>query len=239
MAFNYQSSSKTHVGYVRSLNEDAFLDKTDHALWVVADGMGGHEAGDVASKLIVESLDNIAQSELQKNLSEAIKESIYTANNHLLDLGQSHNRINGSTVVAMYLHDSICHYVWAGDSRLYLLRNKELTQLTKDHSQAEIYVELGMLTRDEASQHISSNLLTRAIGTDEDLELDSGTCELQASDRFLLSSDGLDKHAKHTEIEEMLIKHDLENATEELIKLALENGGTDNVTVSIVDIIAE
>lgn len=239
MDYQYQSSSKTHVGYVRSLNEDAFLDKTDHALWVVADGMGGHEAGDIASRLVVDCLDKIEHNADSNALYEAIKEGIYAANNELLEMGQSNNRINGTTVVAMFLHEGTCHYIWAGDSRLYLLRDKSLKQLTKDHSQAEIYVDLGMMTRDEASQHISSNLLTRAIGTDEDLELDSGSCELQIGDRFLLSSDGLDKHVLHAEIEQILTDHDRDNATDELIEKALENGGTDNITVSIIDIMAK
>ena len=126
--------------------------------------------------------------------------------------------------VAMMINGHQCDYLWAGDSRLYLLRDNKLVQLTRDHSQAEIYVDLGMLTREEASQHVSSNLLTRCIGTDDDLKLDSGTCDLTNGDRFLLSSDGLDKHVAHEDIEQTLNDHERDDALNQLIGMALDNG---------------
>lgn len=239
MRFKTLSTSQTDKGLVRSQNEDAFLEKPEHGLWAVADGMGGHEAGAFSSQLIVDSLNNQDKEDTKEPFTEQIKSTLYSVNRSLITLGEEHDRINGSTAVVMYLNDTHCEYIWAGDSRLYLHREQTLSQLTRDHSQAEIYVELGMLTKEEATTHISSNLLTRCIGTDEELILDSGRCGLVDGDRFLLSSDGLDKHVTHTQIEEILNDYEREDAVNELVNRALKNGGTDNVTITIVDIISE
>ena len=238
MSFNFVSSSVSHVGHVRRHNEDSYLEKPTSGLWVIADGMGGHEAGDFASQLIVETLDGLETRPDSESFTEEIKSALYSVNTHLIQLGEKHDRINGSTAVAMMINGHQCDYLWAGDSRLYLLRDNKLTQLTRDHSQAEIYVDLGMLTREEASQHVSSNLLTRCIGTDDDLKLDSGACDLTHGDRFLLSSDGLDKHVAHEDIEKTLNDHERDDALNQLIGMALDNGGSDNVTVTIVDIMS-
>ncbi len=242
MSFISASCSATHVGYVRKHNEDAFLDKPEANLWVIADGMGGHDAGDFASQFIIESVNELSlenPSESTNESIEKIKLSLYKTNNRLIEVGNENNRINGSTVIVMHIVDDECHFIWAGDSRLYQLRDQELTQLTRDHSQAEVYVDLGMLSRDEASRHSSANVLTRCIGTHGDLQLETGTSELNERDRFLLSSDGLDKHVSHSVIEETLNNYDPQEAVQQLIKLALNDGGTDNITVSIVDIMSE
>ncbi len=239
MNYNFVSSSTSHVGHVRRHNEDSYLEKPASGLWAIADGMGGHEAGDIASQLIVNTLDIMEKNPTSKSFTEDIKSALYSVNTHLIQLGKKHDRINGSTAIAMLINEDQCDYIWAGDSRLYLLRNNELVQLTRDHSQAEIYVDMGMLTREEACQHVSANLLTRCIGTDSDLKLDSGTCNLAFNDRFLLSSDGLDKHVSHKDIETTLNNHDRDDALNQLIGMALDNGGTDNVTITIVDIMNE
>ena len=236
MGFNFISSSVSHIGHVRPHNEDAFLEKQESGLWVVADGMGGHEAGDFASQLIIDTLDKLEKSHHSESFTEDIKSALYSVNTHLIQLGEKHDRINGSTAVVMLINGHQCDYLWAGDSRLYRLRENELVQLTRDHSQAEIYVELGMITREEASQHVSANLLTRCIGTDDDLQLESGSCDIQVGDRYLLSSDGLDKHVAHKDIERTLIDHGRDEALNQLIGMTLDNGGTDNVTITIVDI---
>jgi len=203
---------------------------------VIADGMGGHEAGDLASQLIVDTLDNLEINHDSESFTDEIKSALYAVNTHLIQLGEKHDRINGSTAVAMLINEDRCDYIWAGDSRLYLLRDNKLVQLTRDHSQAEVYVELGMLTREEANNHVSANLLTRCIGTDDELKLDIGSCDLKHGDRFLLSSDGLDKHVAHGDIEKTLNDHERDNALNQLIGMALDNGGTDNVTITIIDI---
>ena len=238
MGFNFISSSISHIGHVRSKNEDAYLEKPASGLWAIADGMGGHEAGEIASQLIVDTLGSLETSLNSELFTEDIKSALYSVNAHLIRLGEKHDRINGSTAVALVINGDQCDYIWAGDSRLYRLRDNELVQLTRDHSQAEVYVEFGLLTQEQANQHISTNLLTRCIGTDEDLQLDSGTCELMFGDRFLLSSDGLDKHVSHKVIEKTLNDHKRDEALDQLVDMTLDDGGTDNVTITIVDIIS-
>lgn len=135
----------------------------------------------------------------------------------------------------MLASQTTCEFMWAGDSRLYRLRGDHFQQLTRDHSQAEIYVELGMLTREEASTHSSSNLLTRAVGTDKDLKLERGQSDIQAGDRFLLSSDGLDKHVSFEQIRDVVQTESLQDAVDTLIQIALDNGGSDNITVTLIE----
>lgn len=237
-----ESSSATHIGLVRENNEDSFLEKSEVGLWIIADGMGGHDAGDFASQMIVKTMDQLKLDPAQTpsdETTEKLKLALYSINTNLIELGKKYDRINGSTVVVMHINGEQCDYYWAGDSRLYLLRENELIQLTRDHSQAEIYVDLGMLTREEASKHVSTNILTRCIGTDKNLKVESDSCELINGDRFLLSSDGLDKHVSHKLIEETLNRFDREEAIQKLIWLALNDGGSDNITISIVDIMSE
>ena len=236
MKFNYASSSTTHVGNVRSHNEDSYLERADQGLWVIADGMGGHDAGDFASQLIIQTIKNFELNPGSETFTEEVKSALYSVNNRLIELGEKHERVNGSTVVAMMVNGNMCDFTWAGDSRLYQLRDNQLVQLTKDHSQAEAYVDMGMLTPEEASTHVSSNLLTRCIGVDRDLQLESGTCELKHNDRYLLSSDGLDKHVSIIDIEKTLNENQRDDALGQLVTMALNDGGTDNITITIVDI---
>lgn len=235
MSFHFTSASATHIGHVRSHNEDAYLDQGECGLWVVADGMGGHDAGDVASKMIVDTLAVVPQVTVDVISIDDVEEALHTVNRQLIELGKANNRINGSTAVVMLASQTTCEFMWAGDSRLYRLRGDHFQQLTRDHSQAEIYVELGMLTREEASTHSSSNLLTRAVGTDKDLKLERGQSDIQAGDRFLLSSDGLDKHVSFEQIRDVVQTESLQDAVDTLIQIALDNGGSDNITVTLIE----
>ncbi len=239
MSLTFRSASATHVGHVREHNEDAYLDQVDAGLWVVADGMGGHDAGEVASRMIVETLGVIKQVTVDQISIFDVEQALQSVNRQLVELGKVNNRINGSTAVVMLANMNQCDFIWAGDSRLYRLRGTDFQQLTRDHSQAEIYVELGMLTREEANQHASSNLLTRAVGTDSDLKLDKGQCEIKSGDRFLLSSDGLDKHVSFAQIQRLMASEDFDSIVDQLIQHALDNGGSDNITVTVVEMQAE
>jgi len=136
----------------------------------------------------------------------------------------------------MITFDKYLVYVWAGDSRLYRLRNKELRQITTDHSQVELYVEQGLITREDALKHPHGNMITRAIGAMEDLYLDMDIQELARADRYLLCSDGLTKHLQDFEIQEMLQNGSAEECCNSLVELTLERGAGDNVSAIIVDI---
>jgi serine/threonine protein phosphatase Stp1 len=231
------SATLSHIGKVRKLNEDAYLERPDLGLWVVADGMGGHSAGNVASQLIVNTLNKLVKP--QQTLAafiSTIEEGLQAVNQELVAMGRERHQIIGSTVVALLVHGQQCAYLWAGDSRAYLFREGALTQLSSDHSQVELYVQLGILTREEAVTHPSSNLILRAIGAEEHLSVESKLLDLQPNDRYLLCSDGLYKHVGDAELAQFLSLGSAAQVARALVDAALAGGGSDNVTVSIIDI---
>lgn len=235
-AANIISASRTDTGKVRQLNEDSVIDRPDRGIFAVADGMGGHTAGDVASGMLVDALGKIKTPPRLSELVEFAEYHILEVNKHLYDYGQSNQQISGSTIVALLISEDCCAYMWAGDSRLYRLRDGHLEQLTTDHTQTELYIEQGLIERKDAEKFSSRNRITRAVGAAADLILDVEVAELAPGDRFLLCSDGLDKHLLHGEIEETMKHGSAEKVSDELITRTLERGANDNVTVCIVDI---
>lgn len=230
------SASRTDVGKVRESNEDAYLDRPEAGIFAVADGMGGHADGHLASSMIVEALTKIKQTKKLSELVEFVEYHILKVNEHLFNFGQQHQQITGSTIVALLVMDDFCAYMWAGDSRLYRLRDGHLEQLTIDHTQTELYIEQGLIERKDAEKFASRNRITRAVGAAKDLILDVEVVELQAGDRFLLCSDGLDKHLLHTEIAAAMQAGSVEVVSDGLIEATLDRGANDNVTVCIVDV---
>lgn len=229
------SATASDVGCVRSLNEDAWCERPEIGLWAVADGLGGHSAGDVASRAVVEALGRLhAQPELSL-MVEFVEHALEETNERLRALASDGETI-GSTVVALAIVGGYAAYLWVGDSRLYRLRAGELRQLTTDHSQVERYIEQGLLRRVDAAGHPQGHLLTRAIGAREHLKVDLDICAVQPGDRFLLCSDGLEKHVGPEELPTLLSGDTPAIATRRLVDLTLERGATDNVTVCIVDI---
>jgi len=231
--FHWDSYGITDVGKVRTLNEDAFIDRRDINLWVVADGMGGHTAGDVASQMIVEAIRNLNQLPTLIQQIDAIEDSLLDVNKKLIALSrQKHNsKMVGSTVVTLLNYGKYCFYSWAGDSRLYRLRKRTLVQLTKDHTYVEDLIEQGLLLREDASNHPERNAITRGVGAADELFLDLDYCEIEAGDVYLLCSDGLEKEMSDKEIEEVLLRGDIRTSADELIRLTLERGARDNVTI--------
>ncbi len=229
----------TDAGKVRSNNEDALLvgEGRDETLFAVADGIGGFEAGEVASHIAV---DVLRELEPGASFEAAIKE----ANRRILTVGRGDERLSGmgTTVVAVRFGGTrgqpraqIAH---VGDSRVYLLRDGKLRPVTEDHSLVAELVRSGDLTRDQAAEHPQKNLITRALGAEEDVEVDTSTLAVEAGDRLLLCSDGLSDMVPEGSIEEILAAYpdDPEGAAGNLVSAALEAGGTDNVTVVIVDV---
>lgn len=234
--YTWSSCAISHVGNVRKMNEDAYLERPDLGLWVVADGMGGHAAGDVASKLIVSTLDQLDPQDNLSRFTDAVEDTLLAVNRELVASAAISHQTSGSTVVALLLHGRHCVYLWAGDSRAYMLRKGVLEQLTVDHSQVELYVKLGLISREEASTHPSSNMVTRAIGADDQLCLDLDMLEAYAGDRYLLCSDGLHKHLSNNDIAQVLVSGSTANVARALIDMTLARGATDNVTVVVIDI---
>jgi len=232
----WTSSACSHIGKVRKINEDAYLDKPHAGLWAVADGMGGHAAGDQASRSIVAALGGVSPAPALGVFVDRVCDCLQQVNQELIAMGAEKHRITGSTVVALLALGPGCAILWAGDSRAYLLRDGALKQLSADHSQIELYVKLGLIARDQAANHPLSNIVTRAVGIHEELDLDRDTIEAQAGDRFLLCSDGLYRHVTHEEIAHLLSIGSTSSAAQSLVDLTLDRGALDNVTVVLIDV---
>lgn len=236
VGIDWQSAARTHVGNVRKLNEDALLDRPDLGLWVVADGMGGHQAGDVASRLIVESLEGLQPEPDANTLESTIRTALIRVNGELraMAMAKDANSIIGSTVAVMIGGGdrSIC--LWAGDSRIYRLRDGALGQLTRDHSQVEDMIERGMITRAEAEEHPAANVITRAVGADDAIDIDRCEAAVQPGDIYLLCSDGLNKTVPEREISQILAQGTCLESVRALLHLALVRGARDNLSAVVV-----
>lgn len=232
----WESALETNVGVVREINEDSVLASQATSLWVVADGMGGYEAGNVASNMIVTMLEQVpAQSSLCEFV-DVVEDCILDANTRILEYADImlDGRTLGSTVVTLFVKGRVGVCLWAGDSRLYRLRNGELLQVTRDHSQVEELIEQGFLLREDAAEHPESNVITRAVGVAQELCVDITVFDVQVGDTFLLCSDGLYNMIAFDEICNVMKSNTIEQAVEKLIEMALENGANDNVSVIIV-----
>jgi len=232
----WSSHAGSTVGKVRDLNEDAYLENPEIGLWAVADGMGGHLAGDEASRAVVDALQVVSASDSLETFSANVTECLRKANTELLKRAQEkkQNQIMGATVVVMLAVGKHCASIWAGDSRLYRYRSGLLSQLTRDHSLvSEMSGQTPTSSRALAGKTFS-NMVTRALGAVPDLALDIITFESRPSDIYLLCSDGLIKELKPHEIAEILGRLDCHESSRALIDLALARGARDNVTVIVV-----
>ena len=230
--FNWSSASRTHVGKVREINEDAYLECTARGLWVVADGMGGHAVGDVASCMVIDGLDNVPEPTSLKTYIDAVSDRLLSTNRKLREEATRRQvTVIGSTVVALLAFERRCACLWAGDSRIYLSRSGQLQQLTRDHSQVEELIAQGLLDRSRAEVHPASNTITRAIGASDHLELDTNVLELKDGDLFLLCSDGLTNEVNDNEIATEMVRGNCQQTVDNLLNCALNRGARDNVTI--------
>ncbi|MDP5191998.1 PP2C family protein-serine/threonine phosphatase [Rheinheimera baltica] len=231
------SHAQTHKGLVRKLNEDACLDMPDSGVWLVADGMGGHAAGDIASQLVVDTLKVAVQRSEQVSV-DLITDALHQANTELCAYSAQHldGHMAGSTVVALFIDKVHYHFMWAGDSRGYLLRHNVLKQVTRDHSQVNEMVEQGLLNSEEAEQHELANVITRAVGVDPYLTIDIVSGVWQPGDIFLLCSDGLNKELSDAEICQYLSHSNIAEANRALLHSTLVAGARDNVTCIVIKV---
>ncbi|MGH8280283.1 MAG: PP2C family protein-serine/threonine phosphatase [Gammaproteobacteria bacterium] len=231
---HWDSQGITNIGAVRKINEDAFLDRPDLGAWAVADGMGGHAAGDVASQIVVNRLAQLPANGKLSNLLDSAEDRLLEANRKLLTLAmREKERTIGSTVVTLLARGRHAACVWAGDSRVYRIRGRAIEQVTQDHAMIEELVASGLITRAEAANHPQANRITRAIGAMPSLFLDVELFALEPGDIYLLCSDGLYKELSDAEIVRTL-GGDI-HALDRLIMFALERGAHDNVTVAAVE----
>jgi len=237
----------TDVGLTRQLNEDnwGWVRLSDRAkLYVVADGMGGHDGGEVASALAVRTLCDVArarEAEAPKGedaVENLLDESFQTANNTVKDHADAKGTDMGTTLVCVLVLDSRIGFMAnVGDSRGYLLRNGTLHQITKDHSLVQKMVERGRITQEEARHHPHSNILLRTVGTERDIDIDIFRIEFEPNDKVLMCSDGLWGEVEDRDMESILNTYtDPRIASRELIRAAHHGGGKDNVTLMIVTV---
>jgi serine/threonine protein phosphatase Stp1 len=234
----YRYNAKTHVGHKRKVNEDAVLALPGQDIWVVSDGMGGHEAGDYASRLIADRIAMIPAGLDPTERMHALRDAIQDSHRIILNEAEARGRgVIGATVAALMLANGHFVGLWAGDSRIYRLHGGRIEMLTTDHSAVAELVLSGQMTWDEAEQHPQSNAITRAVGVGDTLELDKIRGEARGGDRFLICSDGLTKYATFAVLETVLGREPLETVSDRLIEIALHGGGADNITVIVVDVL--
>ncbi len=236
--FNFSYSGLTHTGLVRTRNEDSFTCLPEQNLWIVADGMGGHDSGDFASSTITQQANKfIKQPTLAASillLEENLIHSNELVQQKALKLGKQSTI--GSTVACMFNWKNLVFVLWAGDSRVYRYRDKKLQRLTEDHSFVEELVRMGKIDASQAESHPAANVVLNAVGIAAELIVDMDYYEIYDNDLFLLCSDGLYKDLSDEKIIQILdnAESTLEQTNQQLIDAALEMGGSDNCTVVLV-----
>lgn len=244
-----QGIGKTDVGRVRSSNQDAFLVDDEIGLYVVADGMGGHAGGEIASQIAIEQIrqhvlaqleidrDPTAESQTHSYILNALAASINHASSRIYEhsLEDPSLRGMGTTATTVKIVDSYAYWAHVGDSRLYLMRGGFIYQLTFDHSLVNEQVRAGILTPEEAEVHHLKNVITRSVGYQEEEDVDTSFVLLNSGDYLLLCSDGLHGKLSDAEISKIAGKMGL-NAVDTLVRLANERGGEDNITTVLIEI---
>lgn len=222
-----RSVSRTHVGRVRTINEDRVLDRPERGLWAVADGMGGHYSGDVAAQMAIDCLDKVEEPGV-----DAILAALQTANAEIFAKFGCEDRRSGTTIVAAHIAGGRIDLFWAGDSRAYRIRDGAMELLTRDHSVVQQMVDAGALSPGAAVRHPQSNVITRALGVENKVTVDHVTLPVRPGDGILVCSDGVsrslgDKPPAAGSIE-LLAQHFLDDA------LALD--GSDNASLVLIAI---
>lgn len=236
-----ETYSLTDIGKTREMNQDYFFSSEEPVghlptLFIVADGMGGHKAGEFASRFTVEKIVEAVTGSEKEDIPEILADAIDSANQNLIAYAGQHSEMNGmgTTVVAAVVAKDQLYVANVGDSRLYIV-GKESRQITRDHSLVQEMVRLGELNEIQARSHPDKNVITRAIGADRNLKIDVFEEQLERGDRILLCTDGLTNMLEDTEIFDILNdpQAGLPDKVEHLVEQANENGGTDNITVVV------
>jgi serine/threonine-protein phosphatase Stp1 len=232
----FRSWAATHVGTVRKHNEDSLVDRRDLGLWAVADGAGGHAKGDVASRMVAEALEAIPPDLSAGEMLTEVRQRMADVNAALRSFRKQENDISATTVVILVARGDHFACLWAGDSRAYLLRDGQMAQISRDHSLVQELVNAGEISAEQAESHPNANVITRAVGSGDELELDKVSNRLMSGDRFLLCSDGLSKTLPEAELAALLATPDA--PATRLVEATLARRGRDNLTAVVVDILA-
>ena len=219
-----RSAARTHVGRVRTVNEDRVLDRPERGLWAVADGMGGLSAGDVAAAQVVATLDALETID-----ETALLDALQRANAAILAEGGGRS---GATIVAAHVAGDVATIFWAGDSRAYHVRGSKVRRLTRDHSVVQDLIDAGLLDEDKAEGHPRSNVVTRALGVQAPVAIDTVQVTLEPGDRVMLCSDGV---SRSLDVRDLGRGGDLDALADRLLAAALERDGTDNASLVLIE----
>jgi serine/threonine protein phosphatase PrpC len=232
----FETGSATHAGKIREVNEDNYLVGADCGIWLVADGMGGHKNGRLASSIVVEAARTLGRAASAPDLLARFNDRIFRANAELLKLsGGDEDSVIGSTIAALLVFGNHFACVWSGDSRVYRVRGAKMSQISRDHTEVQELVDRGVIKPSEAKTWPRRNVITRAVGVFEEPDLEAVQGELQPGDSFVLCSDGLTGHVEDREILHYVVGQPPQQACDALVRLTLERGARDNVTVIVVN----
>ena len=236
--------AKTDTGQVRKINQDCFdfqVIDPGFSFAVVCDGMGGTKAGEVASLLACKTVKNCINESFKENLSEdevkdLVINSVKISNEEILKKAQNDKRYlgMGTTIVLAAVHNNIVHVAHIGDSRAYVISDKKVEQLTKDHSMVQEMVESGEITSEQAKNHPKKNIITRALGVNKDIEIDYNNTTLNENDILFLCTDGLSNYIDDEKISKYIKKFSGQEIVDRLVDKANELGGNDNITALIM-----
>lgn len=231
--FRVDCDAKTDVGKVRDLNEDSFLMRPDIGLWLVADGMGGHDAGDYASQTLVAELNRLTRAVSAPALLSAMEARVIEANRILRDaaVARGGHSVIGCTLASLIIFKDAFACVWSGDSRVYRVRDGKIAQISRDHTEAQELVDMGTLTPEEAKTWPRRNVITRAIGVHDVPELEMVQGRVEDGDIYIICSDGLTEHVADHEILSAASLRPMGRLCGQLIDWTLARGAKDNVTV--------
>lgn len=238
MSSQFRSAGRTDIGRHRTANEDSILLMPEQSLFAVADGMGGHRGGRVASQMVTSELGRIVREADEPLDHLALREALSEVNRRVFETGEKNEELHamGSTCVVVSIIGSTLHMAHVGDSRCYLVQGKEARQLTSDHRAIQPMIDQGAITEQESRVHPLRNVLTRSVGVEPKVEVESTTLQLSAGDRLVLCSDGLSDMLTLPEIAaEVGSGSDLEKMVERLVAGANGAGGSDNISVIVIE----
>jgi serine/threonine protein phosphatase PrpC len=236
MGYRWWSSCRTSAGKRRKINEDAYIARPEAGLWVIADGMGGHTRGDVASRMVVDAFRHVDPADTMDEYIDRVRALIDEV--HLAVKAEANSQgpevIMGTTIVVFIACRNEYACLWAGDSRAYLLRDDKLQQLSHDHNQLQELIDRGEIDPDQIRSHPAARRITRAVGASKRLIVDEARGALRDRDTVILCSDGLTLEVEDGEIATVAESYDCDDASQELLDITLERGARDNVTLALI-----
>ncbi|EDP65182.1 Protein serine/threonine phosphatase [alpha proteobacterium BAL199] len=236
-SYSWRSAALSHCGQRHQENQDSCLDRPDLGLWAVADGMGGHADGHIASRTLCRDLGRITAQNSLISLARAVDEAIAATNSELFHRGAAvrPSVVIGTTAAVLVAHSGYVMCVWCGDSRIHLIRDGEAFLLTRDHTPVQEMLDRGEIDRAAAKAHRASHMVSRAVGVTGVADIDRLAIEAQAGDRFMLCTDGISRHVAVDELADF-VDDDPEHTVRRIVDLAQARGATDDVTAIAVNL---